>query len=560
MAILAVYFSLAATTVREVGTVGEVAIGWMARPPPVVLAQLDPPLPADLGPGHRWGPLVASQSRPTERLAISDGFLPLTINDYTGGLPDWPARLVHRLTGSVLLVTALHVLWGAGILWMVYAFLNRHGSRAAAIAGTLVLACRWDFVFYRKVLGGTELVLLAATIAALWAVWDRRWSTGRWGIAGLAWAICAGMHAKLTFAVVAAALVATTLLLRWDRAALRPPTAPRRWWAVALATTLWLPHVLSWTHQAALPTSPRIQSHDHATLQLQRVWTALSGGPTPTREGLENLWSWLIDPLSFLARAYGVATPPPAPVWMMVLGALVTTAGIAQVWAQRHATPRDALLRFVSVFALIATVGLFFVARDLHHLAMVAPLVAIVTGLAADQVAGFVRPTRSRGRVWASLVFVAPMCAASVYMLRQTDVLVEQIAVPTFTAKGQAALAALLDRPDVSRVVVCDYESMGALELALADRGAFPEVVHAWGAASQRTHTPGLSATFAADLLRFAAGDHVLTVRASAPMIYNLRTRGRAWSEAAARAGVRVELVGELDDNAQLWAVHPAAP
>ena len=63
LATLVVYLILALFTVREVGLVGEVAIGWSQPDAPTVFVNLDPPITSDGAPpqgaGHDIGPLSA---------------------------------------------------------------------------------------------------------------------------------------------------------------------------------------------------------------------------------------------------------------------------------------------------------------------------------------------------------------------------------------------------------------------------------------------------------------------------------------------------------------------
>lgn len=551
-AALGLYLTLAATTIQSVGTVGEVALGWMQGPPVAVRIELDQPPP-----DHSWGPFHARQTRPIERLVLGPLHVPLAINTYTGAIPDWPARLVHATTHSARLVHWLHIVLGAGLLAALFQFLRRHAGVAAAVASTFVLATRWDFLFYRSVLGGTEVVLVGATLAMIWALWARRWRGSPHGLVAIALAVGIGLHAKLTFVVVATSLALTAALLRRDRPPMGPPRRSSRLrTAFALSIPL-LPLVLANVHQTFLP-GPRIHSHDHPELQLERVFNALRGHDAPTRESLQNITAWLGDPLGFLARAYSVEAPPDTTWLLVTLGWGITLVGVAAVWRARHPTPREALLRLCSLFLPIGIGGLLLVARDLHHLATLSIVVAMVVGLAADQLAGRWAPPRSIRRTLAALVLVSPWMAAGTVQLAATDAVVQQIETPTFRTDGQAALGAMIRNADPRRVWVADYESMGALELVLADTPV--EVVHAWGAASRRARGEFSSADFGAVLLQAAAGDHLLTVQASAPMVYNLRGRGRTIDDWSRSAGVQLIEVDRLpSDQAVLYRVERVA-
>jgi hypothetical protein len=262
-----------------------------------------------------------------------------------------------------------------------------------------------------------------------------------------------------------------------------------------------------------------------------------------------------------LGRAYSVSDLP-EPSWLWVsLGWFIALLGVALAWLHRHPTPRDALLRFASLFLLLGVGGLLVVARDLHHLASMSVVTALVAGLAADQIAGTRFPPRSRRRSAAAAVLVLPWIVSGTATLVATDTVVQQVETPTFRRDGQAALARLLVDHDVKTVWVCDYEAMGALELSIRQLGAQIDVVHAWGAASRRAEEADMRERFTVDLLAAAAGDHLLTVTASAPMIYNLRTRGRHLAEASQAAGVTLLVVDELPGGqATLYQVQPTPP
>jgi hypothetical protein len=535
----ALYLLLAAISVTEVGVVGEVAGSW-STPPPQVLIDDDPPLWADGAAtptgGHRAGPLVASQVRPISRLDLPGGPWPLAINVHTGGLADWPARLVHQLTGSQAAVVGLHVLLGLLLLTLSARFLQFHGTGGAAIIVALLLASDWSFLFYKKVLGGTEILLQAATLLCLWALWSRRWKGGRHGLMALGVGVGLGLLAKLTFVLSLVALLVAALCTRWDKPSMRPPL-PERWWRsllpVALLTTpLWI----AWLHHGlTLPAEPHVVSHDFFGTQWRRVGQALSLGATPAREQWGNLATWATDPLAFFGVAYG-ATPSPGPSPWRVVGWALVGAGSLLAWRDRHATPQVALLRFMTVFVPLQLSALLLVARDLHHLASTAPMVAIWAALAIDHLAGQVAPSRSLRRSLVGLALALPWVWSGAHALLQTDAVVDSITIPTFTERGQEALGKLLDDAGAQRVVLCDYESMGTLEILRPEL----ELIHAWGLAS-RVRGEALPT-----MITQAAGHHLLVVDASAPMIYNLHPSEEELGQAAAAQGLTLTVAGRL--------------
>ncbi len=508
---LGAYGILGSLCVREVGLVGEVAIGWTTGRPPAALVQLEPPLWADglqaPSAGQVDGPLVSSLVRPVERLHLGPVDLPLAINRYTGGPPDWPALLLYRITGSTRAVIALNLLLGGLLLVLTHRFLRvlRGRRRRAAV---LVLATDWSFVFYRKVLGGTELALLFGLMACLWGLWTRRWTGGRYGLAALGLGLGLGLLGKLTFVLSFGALLATALLMRWDRQAMRPPL-PRRP-ALALLGTLLLvsPLLLTALHFAVHPPALALPSHDFVGTQWQRVLGALRMQAGPAREGLGNLGLWAVQPLAFFQRAYGAAAPGPS--GLRAAGLAVVGLGLAMAWLRRQPAPREALTRFVSVLLPLMLLVIGGVARDLHHLGLASLVLAMAAGLGADQLAAQRAPPHSLRRRPLAAVLVLPLVLTGARDLLRTDAVVRSITVPTFTEAGQAALAAMIIDNGVERLVVADYESYGMLELRV------PQVAveHAWPAVAL-TRRAALPA-----LLRRAEGAHLLVVQASAPMVY----------------------------------------
>lgn len=494
--------------------------------------------------GHTAGPLVASVVRPLERLQLGPLSLPLAINTYTGGPPDWPARLVWLLTGSLGAVAATHVALGGLLLVLVHRFLRIHGSDVAAAVAALVLATDWHFLFYKKVLGGTEVLLQAAGLLCLWALWSRRWAGGRHGVTALGVGIGLGLLAKSTFGISLVALGGAALLTRWDRPSIRPPLPGDLWKpalaVVALTSPLWVGAL----HRALAPELVPVPSHDFGDLQWRRVWTALTLGKTPVREGLGNGWLWFADPLGFLGVAYGVEAGGPSGLrlagWGFVAG------GAALAWRDRHPTPRQALLRFTTVFLALQVGLLLAIARDLHHLAQAAPTAAVVAGLALDSLAGTVTPPRGFPRARLAGLLAVPWLVSGALTLKRTDAVVEQVPVPTFTESGQRALVELVRRNGVARLVAADYELYGVLEL----RAPEVHVEHGWSAFAH------LRGDAAPPLLAHAAGDHLLVLEASAPMIYNLRASPRRLQEAAGEAGVVLTEVDRLPGGeAVLYAV-----
>ena len=538
------YGVLSALSATDMGIVGEVAIGWALDRPPQVLVSVDPVQWADGAAagtaGHRAGPLIASQVRPLEQLALGVLTLPLAINQYTSGIPDWPSRLLFLLTGSVQAVQGLHVMLGGLLIVLVHRFLRFHGTDIAAAVAALLLATDWMFLFYKRALGGTELVLQGALLLCLWGLWSRRWGGGRHGLWPLALGAGLGLSAKLTFAIPLCALLGVQVLTRLDRPQNQPPPPQRLLPPAAVVGLCLAPLLVAGLHHLLwVAEAPHVQSHDFPSLQLQRVLHALTGGQGPAREGMTNLYYWAVHPLAFFEQAYGVAAVGGASPWRLV-GWLLVLVGAMMGWRDRHPTPSSALLRFMSLLVPAQLVGLWLVARDIHHMAMLAPMVAILAGLAIEQLCAISTPPRSPTRAALALVLALPWMVAGTQLSLRTDRVLAQVQTPTFTESGQAALIDMLREHRVQKLVASDYELYGMIEIRAPDI----TVIHGWGATS---HQRG---EVLPALLRLAEGGHFLVVQASAPMVYNLRpSRGQLISRAQ-EDGLLVEEVAHLPERA----------
>ncbi len=543
------------------GVVGEVAAAWTWGPPPAVAVDLEagsptwstPPLLPNAG--SRWGPLLASQTRPLERLQLGTVWLPLAVNSYTGGLADWPARLLHGLTGSARAVAILHLGLGAGLLLLLARFLRRHGWPDAPGVALLLLAADWAFVFYRQVLGGTELLLLASVLLLIWGLWGQRWSPGRrWDLL-VAGGLALGLLAKATFVASAVALLIAALITRWDR----PPGAERRGARVAPRLGLVLlgcaPLLLAGLHRLALPAGPRVWSHDGLAMQWSRLVHGLrslaSGGGEAAREMPASLSYFLLEPLQWFPSALGAAEPGWGWAWLRCLGWSVVLAGVLVAWRGRPwreaaREPQEALLRFLSLAAPLQLLLLWLANRDLHHLAQALPTMALLAGLACERLAARFAPPRSVGRWVLALGLCLPLVLPGIASVLRTPGLVAELPARAVTERGQLQLERLLEQSSVQRLWTSDYDLYGVFEL----RAPGIQLAHAWGAASRRRDRQALLV----DLLRAAEGGHYLVVRASAARIYDLTPSPDQLLAAAAQAGLEVEEVGRLEDAAGVWA------
>jgi hypothetical protein len=537
MLILALYMGLGLGLITDMGVVGEVAWVWMDGDP---VGHHAAPLQT-----HNWGPLTAATTRPVETLQIGSFNLPLAVNFYTGGLADWPARIGAALGLSYDGTMVLNLIFGGILIALVHRFTRTHGSGIAATAAALLLATDWVFVFFRRALGGTELLLSAASLLCLWALWDRRWAGGRHGLTALALGVGLGLTAKLTFVLTLVPLALTAWIMRWDKPKMGPPL-PDRWIPMALAVIIPLvPLIIGLLHHA-MADLPALASHDHLQLQAERLWGALSGGPRPARESSAALLAWVGDPRSFLGAAWGASAPP----WfspLRFLGWAVIGAGVFTAWRDRDATPRLALARFCSVFLATQVALTWGVARDLHHIAIATPTLMILAGLSLEALMGRWSPPRSNRRGVLVALVCLPWVILGIHSMSQTDASLGTIKRPTVSRSGQNSLVAMLRKQGVTQLFTMDYESAGALDILAPEI----EFKHGWSRiAAERKTALG-------SLLHDAKGAHLLVVPSAPSWTYNLKPREADLAKAAEQAGAVWEEVDRLpDDAAVLYRVE----
>ncbi len=534
---LAAYLVVCGATVHGVGIVGEVAIGWALPAAPTVLSHLDPARDSAV----ERGPVTIRGTRPM----VSVAGWPIAINSYTGGLADWPARLVATSIGSPAAGAAVNVALGGLFLLLAARFLRFHGTEPAAAAVAWLLATDWSFVFYRKVLAGTETLLLAAGLLVVWSLWSRRWKGGVHGTVAIALGVGLGLHAKLTFAASLAAWAVAALAMRWDRAALKPPRPVARWVLVAIPIAAALP-LLAANYALSTLGAAGTVSHDTIALQLAR----LSSPAAPAREGWFNLLCFFGNPTAWLSPALGAAPVPPVSLLRLV-GFAVTVAGAALEWRARTPTASAALLRFLSVAVPLQVAFLFAANHDLHHLAQATPPLLLLVALGADRVAAEWAPPRSLGRWLVTALFVSPHVVAGLLHLASTDRVLATLPRSTFTEVGQAELVAALGTAGCTRLTTSDYEVYGMIEARVP---SLP-TVHTWAAVANGERD-------GVGILRTAAGGCYVSLRPTAPMIYDWHPSAAAVARAAEKAGVTATLVGRLTDgeDAEWAAIYRVLP
>lgn len=527
---LVAYGAAAAFTVNEVGFVGETDIGWALESPPTVWAGWSPGEDTELS---RVGPFVASDTRPTEVLAVGGASIPLAINDYTGGLSDWPARFVRAVSGQRDAGIAMHVALGGLLLWLSHRFLRFHGTATAAGAVALLLGTDWVFIFFKKVLGGTEILLQTAGLLVIWALWSRRWKGGRHGTIALAVGVGLGLQAKASFGGSLLAFGVAALLTRWDRPHVKPPE--RVHWGVLFGSiTLCLsPLILAHLHRLDYALLPAIAldvhpvSHDRVGLQWARLGSASALG----RESFSNLGRFLGLPLGWLADAWGTDRREAFDPVRLATQLFVVWGTLLEWWRRTH-SPSAALLRYLSLAVPLQLGVLTLLNRDLHHLAQATVPMALWAALALDRVASNFAPPRSWIRAGVLGLLCLPAMVSGIRALRNTDPLVRTARSHTFSRDGQAALREVLAQAGVERVVTSTYELYGLVEQLRPTA----HVEHVWAAVSRGDRN--------VDALRRLVGcDHYLWARGSAPFVYDWHAPGIG------------KEVASLHDSRGVWAV-----
>jgi hypothetical protein len=507
---------------RDVGLVGEATIAWTLRRPPQVAVDLAPLRWADglLQPtaGGAWGPLVASQVRPIERIHLAGIDVPLLVNGHTTALPDWPDALVYAVSSSLALVRLGHLLVGAALVLATARLAARIGSPRAAVLVAVLLATDWAFGFYKAALGGTELLLQVAVLLGVSVL------VGEGRCRTLAAAMALGLVGKLAFVPVGCAMAIVYL------ATGRRPARRELVLGLAIVALAALPYAVGAAHQASIPSEPHVVSHDFPSVQWSRVTRWISGGHGGARESLAAVGSFFGNPLAFFGPAYGATTPSPfSPIrllgWIFVL---------------RGAFGAGRPVRILGAFLVLSALALLAVAREMHHLAMLTPALALWAALSLDALA--------KESNFRAAVIVTPLVAANVMALAGTGRVLATVDPPTFTASDQAALVALLRDNGVQRVVVSDYASYGMLDVLAPEL----DVQHVWGYTSWRG-TPGLP-----NVLRLAAGAHFLVVESEAPLRYDLHPTAAMLEEKARFAHVGITRAAALPgDRAVLYRVDP---
>lgn len=434
--------------------------------------------------------------------------VPIWHNVYTGTFPDWIHYAWFQGTGNATGIRILQILFSTALIVQLCVWSRQLLSERGQWIFWLWLMNDWSFLFYKKALGTTEITLQWALMFSVFVLVSPKLRDSKY-LTGI---ITLGLWCKITFAITLLPLLG---LLYWI------PKEERKQYAskiIAGTAIGLLPHMLMlyWTSQVEIP----VRSHDFWTLQWERIQSALSGDNTSIREQNLNLWTWLLDPLQFFTKAYGVQD-----IAWHGWGKIIVYLGALFASLQARSNQKWQRITWV----LFSTVILLtWIAKDLHHLAMTTPLLGLWLVYTFDQSSWKAQPLLVMGGLW---------FGTQLWTMTDAPKIINGVETPTFTETRQQALEDLVTQNDIHHLITLDYEVYGVLEVRtpeLAVTHMWPQIsIERWDALP--------------DIIRENKGSHLLVLKSSMPMIYNLQpSKGRLQS-IAKEVHVSIKLIEAID-------------
>lgn len=432
---------------------------------------------------------------------------PFMLNVYTSAFPDWIHWLVYQITESIEVIRCSQIICATLATMMMIFWLRDHFSHSMLIVFWSLLMTDWNYLFYKKALGNTEILLQVSWMMCIlplllnWTLKAQRQY--------LVFGLILGLWTKITFVLHLLPLIIGILWVNEQRMALfKSLTLGIFFGLLPGFCFIW------WTESIDIP----IRSHDFWAMQWQRIQHALSGQSSNVREHSSNVWLWLLDPLPFFSRAYGVA-PTLWHGWGRLLGYLLT------LWILIRTSIPDTA-RWLSVWGSQVLV-LAVVAQDLHHLAIATPLLWLCIVYIWNH-------TQQK-----SLKFLAigGFLLGNVWILLDTPKQINQVSTPTFSESRQTELIHMLQTHDVTRLITMDYEIFGVIEVL----APAIQVTHAW---------PSISIERWAvlpNLLDNYPSSHLIVLSSSMPMIYNLQPTKHRLEETAKQYGHHIQWIDSID-------------
>ncbi len=493
-----------------IGWVGEVTSMWG----PIPQTTVD-------GPISCIGDFCLYPTRPIMRLNT----LPIFHNVYTASFPDWPLWMLYNLTESPTFTRFAQIGFAGSTMSLLVYMTRSYLSPLSQWFLWLWLAMDWNFLFYKKALGNTELLLqlswMTCVIALMRRIPSEHQISSSIHHCVVPLAIAVGCLCKITFLLNILPLFIGTYWLR--------PSQRHTWIGQILMGLVigMIPSLLLlyWTSGMELP----VRSHDFWTLQWERVLTSLSGENTSMREQHQNGLIWLLDPLSFFEQSYGVSTP----IWHGWGKVLVLLTCGALLVQQRLNQKTSAL----TVLLAVQVLGLTWIAKDLHHLAMATPLLSL-------WMVWVLQESRM------SPIFKYTLCGlwlgSQSWILYDTPRIINTVETPTFSEQSQQRLVTLLEKHSVTDLMTMDYEVYGVLEVSMPNLS----VHHAWPSISTQRWNA------LPDILQDSVHGHLIILQSSTPMIYNLSPSLNRLQSVAEEVNLSVTLI-DTQEGVWLYSVEP---
>lgn len=193
-------------------------------------------------------------------------------------------------------------------------------------------------------------------------------------------------------------------------------------------------------------------------------------------------------------------------------------------------------IRLLGILCLSQALILSFIAKDLHHLVIGTPLFWLF----------WVEIWRHNADLGWKLAFgIAPFFLGNIQVLIDSPSVISAVQTPSFSEESQEHLVDILRQNEVQKLVTMDYEIYGVLEALTPDIN----ILHGWGAISheRRKALP--------ELLKQANGGHLLVLKASSGMIYNLQPTAHQLKIEAKKLGLKIELEKGCSENIWLYSV-----
>ncbi len=492
LAISAIFFVL------PIGWVGEVVPFW--GPIPKVLSP---------DPLSCLGNVCLYPSRPILRW----GTFPLMLNVYTPSIPDWIHWLNFRVTSSGHSIRIGQVLFSA-IALCILRHWSTHWLKGYWCWLFIIFLCAdWNWIFYKKALGNTEILLQLGWFACIVGVWKQlhQSSGSRWIVTGL----IIGLWSKITFILL---MFPLGIVLMWQTKSRKNLYSPILFGLLIGIIPYLL--LLLWTVNIEIP----VRSHDFWTLKWERIVLSLQGS-TSIRETPNNWILWLFDPLPFFEIAYSVPTHN----WLGwgKCAALILAIGVC--WSNRNVPS----IQFLSVLLTSQVLILSVIAQDLHHLAIATPLFWLWFCLVLQHI-----PLQ---RIRFGIITVVLLNQGIILWQGCSRIL--EVNTPTFSQLKQQQLTSLLLTNQVQHLVTMDYEIYGILEVEVPNI----DVLHSWPSISTQRWAA------LPKILKTSIQKHLVVVESSMPMTYNLQPTSKRLQEACASLNLQATLVDDSMSGVKLY-------